>query len=49
MLIWGSARSSCWKRVPPECFAIASAVSGVICISPRAPACEVWSRKRDSS
>ena len=22
-----------------------SAVSGVICISPRAPACEVWSRK----
>ena len=25
------------------------AVAGVICIRPRAPACEVWSSKRDSA
>ena len=33
----------------PSGCAMKSAVSGVICIRPRAPACEVWSRKRDSS
>ena len=44
----GSARSSKTKVSPPESFSIVSAVSGVICISPRAPAEEVWSSNFDS-
>ncbi len=49
MLICGVARSAWRKRMPPECLAMKSAVSGVICMRPRAPADDVWSRKRDSS
>ena len=49
MLICGVERSAWTKRVPPDWRAMNSAVAGVICISPRAPACEVWSRNFDSS
>jgi hypothetical protein len=49
MLICGVARSACSNSTPPERRAMKSAVAGVICIKPRAPAWEVWSRKRDSS
>ena len=44
----GSARSSKLKVCPPLSSSITFAVLGVICIRPRAPAFEVWSRKRDS-
>ena len=44
----GSARSDCVKVLPPLSLSIIWAVCGVICISPRAPAEEVWSRKCDS-
>ncbi len=36
------------KAVPPDLRAMSCAVEGRICIRPLAPACEVWSRKRDS-
>ena len=49
MLMSGFARSSVWKATPPLSSATVPAVSGVTCIRPRAPALEVWSRKRDSS
>ena len=49
MFTWGVARSPWTKAVPPESRAMKAAVWGVICIRPRAPAWEVWSRKRDSS
>ena len=48
MLSSGSERSSIVKVVPPLSRSISLAVAGVICISPRAPAGEVCSRKRDS-
>ncbi len=44
----GFERSSNLKVCPPLSLSITFAVLGVICISPRAPAWEVWSRKRDS-
>ena len=49
MLISGSERSPVDERVPPLRWAIMSAVSGVICIRPRAPALRLLVRKRDSA
>ena len=49
MLIWGSERSLTVKVVPPLRLSMSLAVAGVICISPRAPAEEVWSLNRDSA
>ena len=50
MLTCGVCRSSITNCVPPERLAIPRAVSGVICISPWAPAADVRPRtKRDSA
>ena len=45
MLTFGVARSATVKAVPPDLFAMNFAVSGVICMSPSAPADEVRGRK----
>jgi hypothetical protein len=49
MLISGSERSPRLKVVPPLCRSISFAVSGVICINPRAPAADVRSLNFDSA
>ena len=45
----GSERSSVSNVEPPLSPSISSAVAGVTCISPRAPAWDSWSRNRDSA